>query len=129
MTITKKDLEKLKGDFDPEAREYFLQMSPEDRESALLSMSASNSNRLAKVEKWQIDYERDNRQYRAKREQRENGNDDAVNITQKILKAIETHEANKFNWGVWFRDRVLPVLAVGFILTLLAIVYGGGKLP
>ena len=129
MPITLRELEKLRDDFDPEAREFFLTMSREEQLSVLFSMSASSSNRLAKVEKWQIDFERNSRLYREKRERRENeDDDDAVSTTQKILQAIDAHEAKKFNYAVWFRDRILPTLVTGFILALMYLVYGG-KLP
>ena len=132
MTITRRELEKLKDDFDPDAREYFLNMTPEEQSSVMFSMSASNSNRLAKVEKWQIDFERDARLYREKRERRENQDDDnMLSTTQKILKAISDAEAKKFNWGVWARDRVLPQLVTTSLFAFIVLLglFLSGRLP
>ena len=132
MTITKKDIEKALSILDPDAKDMFLAMSDEERDTILLSMSGSNSNRLANVEKWQIDYERNNRLYREKREKREDNNsDDVMNTTQKILKAIAESEAKKFNLAVWMRDRVAPGLVQGAIMAVIIVMglIAAGKFP
>lgn len=129
MTITKRDIERAKELFDDDAKEAFLSMSREDQLIVLLSMEGSNSNRLAKVEKWQIDYERESRMYRAQRERRENHDDDDVmGTTQKILKAIADAEAKRFDFWTWFRDRVLPGVISLIVLAILYLTFGG-KLP
>lgn len=129
MTISKRDLEKALEVLDNDARETFLGMSREDQLIILLSMEGANSNRLAKVEKWQIDFELDSRLYREKRERREGRvDDDLVTTTQKILKAIKDSDAAKFNYGVWFRDRVLPQVISLITLAVLYLTFGG-KLP
>jgi hypothetical protein len=129
MPITKREIEKIRDALDEDAKEAFLSMSREDQLTVILSMEASNSNRLAKVEKWQIDFEREARVYRSQRERRENSNEDeVVNITQKILKAIADADAAKFNVWVWFRDRVLPSVIGLITLGILYLVFGG-RLP
>lgn len=129
MPITKRDIERAKDAFDEDAKDAFLSMTREDQLVVLLSMEGSNSNRLAKVEKWQIDFERDSRLYRAQRERRENGGEDELlGTTQKIYKAIKDAEAAKFNYAVWFRDRVLPQVITVITLALLALAFGA-KLP
>jgi hypothetical protein len=128
MAITKADLERARQFLDDDAKAAFLDMPREEQLAILLSMEGSNSNRLAVVERWQINFERDNRIYRAQREQRENGDDDVLNITQKILKAIEEVDSKKFNFFVWFRDRVLPTVMTAITLGILYLIFGG-KLP
>ncbi len=129
MTITKREIEQAKDAFDDDAKDTFLAMTREDQLIVLLSMEGSNSNRLAKVEKWQIDFERDARLYRAQRERRENHDDeDLLGTTQKILKAIADSEAKKFNYAVWFRDRVLPQVITVITLAILALAFGA-RLP
>lgn len=131
MPITRRELEKLKEDFDPDAREFFLTMSREDQLIALFSIGASNSNRLAVVEMRQINFEGDIRRYREKRERLENGDDegeDKMSTTQKIVKMIEEERARQFNFPLWFRDRVLPGIVQLVTLALLYFIFGG-KVP
>lgn len=129
MTITKRDIEKALEIIDGDARDVFLNMPREDQLIVLLSMEGSNSNRLAVVERRQIDFERDIRLYREKRERKEsNGDGDIMSTTQKILKAIRETEAAKFNYAVWFRDRVLPQVITLITLAILYLTFGG-KLP
>jgi hypothetical protein len=129
MTVSKRDLERVLNNLDTDAREAFLNMSPEDQRVVLLSMSASNSNRLAVVEKRQIDFEHDIKLYRQKRERLENHSDEEwLGTTQKILRAIADAEAKKFNYAVWFRDRVLPQVITLITLAILYLTFGG-KLP
>ena len=127
MPITKQELQKIQDNFDPEAREFFLSMTREEQLIVLFSIGASNSNRLAIVEKWQIDFGKDTRQYRAERERLENG-DDKMSTTQKIVKMIEEERAKQFNYAVWFRDRVLPQVISLITLAILYLTFGG-KLP
>lgn len=125
MAITKRDIEKALENLDDDLRQDFISMSEQERDTVLLSLSGSNSNRLALVERWQIEFERNNRLYREKRERMESRNgDDEVNITQKILQAIKENEAAKFDWWIWFRDRVLPVVVTVGFLALLGLLYG-----
>lgn len=129
MTITKRDLERAMENLDTDARDTFLQMPREDQLIVLLSMEGSNSNRLAVVEKRQIDFERDVRSYRRQREIREDSDSEEVmNTTQKILKAIAEAEAKKFNYAAWFRDRVLPQVITLITLAILYLTFGG-KIP
>jgi hypothetical protein len=104
-------------------------------------MEGSNSNRLAIVERWQIEFQKDRNSYRVKRElkeekEKENGNnrldinpDDETDITEKIARLVakKVSEANSVVW-VWFRDRILPPIVIVFITGLLYLVFGG-KLP
>ena len=125
MTITKKDINKALENLDDDLRADFLGMTPEEQMTIILSMSGSNSNRLAIVEKWQIDFERGTRLYRAQRERRENSDEEEmIGTTQKILRAIKEAEAAKFNYAVWFRDRVLPSVITVITLAILALAFG-----
>lgn len=117
------DFNKILERLDDEQKKSFVEMTRENQLLVILSIEMSNSNRLAKVEKKQIDMEADVRNYRMKREQREdNNNDDVMNTTQKIIKAIADAEAKKFNWGIYFRDRVLPNILSPAILILIYLI-------
>jgi len=123
--MDKTDIEKLLTVMDNGAKEAFISMPRENQLLVLLSIEMSNSNRLAKVEKKQIEVEIDVKQYRRQRESREdNSNGDIMNTTQKILKAISEADAKKFNYGIWFRDRVLPSVITVITLALLALAFG-----
>jgi Trk K+ transport system NAD-binding subunit len=133
MPITKKDINRaLEGGMEEDAKQSFLDMSREDQMIVILSMEGSNSNRLAIVEKRQIEFEQDIKTYRRQREIREdNGSEETMNTTQKILAAIAEAEAKKFNWSAWFRDRVLPsfvTVAISAFIVVLGL-FLSGKLP
>ena len=113
---------------DEDAKEMFLDMTREEQLTVLLSMAASNSNRLALVERRQIDFEADYKSYRRERERKENDGDDEMTTTQKIVKMIEEERAKQFNYAMWFRDRVLPQVISLITLAILYLTFGG-KLP
>lgn len=128
MSITKREIEQTLNNFDRDAKEYFLAMSREDQLLVVLSMEGSNSNRLAKVEKWQIEFEKDSRLYRREREQREGNGEDVMSITQKMAKVVAQEFAKRFDFWTWFRDRVLPGVITLIVLAVLYLTFGG-KLP
>ena len=115
---------------DEDAKSMFLDMTREEQLTVLLSMAASNSNRLALVERRQIDFETDYKAYRRERERKENGDDgdDKMGTTQKIVKMIEEERAKQFNYVVWFRDRVMPQVITLITLAILYLAFGN-KLP
>lgn len=126
MTISQKDLEKALENLEEGAKASFLGMPGEDQLLVVLSMEGSNSNRLAIVEKWQIEFEREARRYRAQRENKENGREDEImSITQKMAKVVAQEFAKRFDFWSWFRDRILPPIFIAFILGLLYLVFGG----
>jgi len=126
--VSKVDIQQILENVDEDARDNFASMDEKAQLLVIFSLEISNSNRLAVVEKRQIDFERDYNLYRSKREKKESNRDiDVLSITQEITKGIKEALAQRFDVWVWFRDRVLPVLVTGFILVLLSLVYG--KLP
>jgi len=128
MPITKADLEKIVSSLDYDAKQYFLAMSREDQLLVVLSMEGSNSNRLAKVEKWQIDFEINNNVYKQQRESREKSEDDVMSITQKMAKVVAQEFAKRFDFWSWFRDRILPTVITIIVLAILYMTFGG-KIP
>src|SRR4026207_2290340 len=109
MTITKEELDRILHDnLDEGAKLSFLSMSREDQLTIILAMEGSNSNRLAVVEKWQIEFQRSNNTYREKREAKESGDDNMMSITQKMAKVFAQEIAKRFDFWTWFRDRILP---------------------
>jgi len=123
------DLKKFLTQLDDEQKNIFKAMPREDQLLSILSIELSNSNRLANVEKKQITMETDIQNYRIKREKREDsGDNEIMNTTQKILKALAQSKANEFNVWLWFRDKVLPGIVSLITLGVLYLVFGG-KLP
>lgn len=123
MTITKKDIDAILKNLDEDARLSFLSMSREDQLLVILSMEGSNSNRLAVVEKWQIDFQRDRNLYREKRENKENNEEEVTNITQKIVKTFAQEMSKQFNFWLWFRDKVLPSMTTVGLMVLLYMIF------
>ena len=129
MTISKIEIEQILIHLDDDARDSFLAMPREDQLLVILGMEGSNSNRLAIVEKWQIDFQREARLYREQRENKENGDDDEImGITQKMAKIVARELAKRFDVWTWIRDRILPTVMTAIVLGLLYLVFGG-KVP
>jgi hypothetical protein len=128
MTVTQKDIDRALKNLDDDAKATFLGMSREDQLLVVLSMEGSNSNRLAVVEKWQIDFERESKVYRRQREQREGSDDDLMTNTQKMAKIVANELAKRFDFWSWFRDRILPTVITVIVLAVLYMAFGG-KIP
>jgi hypothetical protein len=129
VSITQKDIDKALKNLDEDAKVSFLAMSREDQLLVVLSMEGSNSNRLAVVEKWQINFEEGTRRYRSYRESKENGGgEDIMSITQKMAKVVATELAKRFDFWSWFRDRILPTVITVIVLAILYMAFGG-KIP
>jgi hypothetical protein len=129
MAISKADLDRmLLGVFDQDAKLSFLGMSREDQLTVILAMEGSNSNRLAVVEKWQIEFEKDKNVYRRQREDREKNDDDLMTNTQKMAKIVAQEFAKRFDFWSWFRDRILPTVVTIIVLAILYMAFGG-KIP
>jgi len=122
--MDKFNVEQLLSIMDNGAKEAFINMTRENQLLVLLSIEMSNSNRLAMVERKQIDTETDLKAYRRKREMKEdNGDHEVMNTTQKILTYIAEAKAKEFNWGIYFRDRVLPNILSPAIIILLYLIF------
>ena len=129
MLISKNDIDRLLSDMDNGAKEAFALLPREDQLMVIFGMEMSNSNRLAIVERRQIDFERDARDYREKRENRENShNTDVLTTTSKIAEEIRKAFAQRFDVGVYFRDKILPTILTAIALGILYLVFGG-QLP
>jgi hypothetical protein len=110
-----------------DARRAFLAKTREEQLLAILGMEAYLRGEIASMKRRQIDFESDLREYRKKRENKEGikGND-AVDTTQKIANAIRDALGQRFDWGVYFRDKILPPILVIIATGILYIVFGGG---
>jgi hypothetical protein len=119
---------------DEDVKNAFLSMSPEEQLLAIWNMQQYLRGEIAVVKKRQLTSEIDVKKYRNYREKREkelfgeNEDDNGMSITQKVMKLAAKEVADafarRFDFWVWFRDRVLPVLVTGFIIGLLYLVYG-----
>lgn len=123
--MDKTDIERLLSHMDNGAKEAFISMPRENQLLVLLSIEMSNSNRIANVEKKQIETDRDLKEYRRKREQREDDSDESImNTTQKMLKILAEQKAKEFNTATYIRDKVLPQIITFITLALLALAFG-----
>lgn len=126
--ITKRELDEMMGvEFDWEARAAFLKMTREEQLMAVLSAQAYLRGEIAKVKKWQIDYETESKSYRRSREthEREHNGDsvDIENVTQKIAQGVQKALSQRFNIWVWLRDKVAPQF-VSILFTIIIILMG-----
>src|SRR3990172_166339 len=132
--LDKRDL--FVSDIDEDIKLVFLAMSREDQLLAIMNMQSWIRAELAVMKKSQIVYDEDLqgfkkelREFRQIREQKEHNKeinrDELLTTTQKILKAIAQVEASRFNYGVWFRDRVLPQVFTLITLAILYLTFGG----
>ena len=128
--LNRKELNDLvEMEMDGDAKKAFLGMLREEQLLAILGMQAFIRSELANVKRKQIEFENDLRQYRLQRERRENEHDDNVmNTTQKIVKALQEAKAMEFNFWIWFRDKVLPGIISLIVLGILYLIFGG-QLP
>lgn len=123
-------------EFDHEAKTSFLKMTREEQLMAVLSAQAYLRGEIAKLKKWQIDYENDSRQYRRIRERFEkdhNGDSsvDLTDITEKITEGIQKALAQRFDFWVYLRDKVAPQF-ISIAVTVIIILMGlflSGKFP
>ena len=132
MTMTSKDIDMILLDMDPGAKDSFVSMPREQQLLIIFGMGMSNSNRLAVVERRQIEFEKDARAYRIHRESRENDHsNDVMTTTDKIAEGIKKAFAQRFDAGVYFRDKILPTIISTILLALIAIIglFMAGKLP
>ncbi len=114
---------------DREGRAVFLAIPREEQLLAILGIIAYISNRLSNLEKGHINFEKELRDYRKEREDKESKYDSEImNITQKIANEIRKAFESKFDYGVYFRDKILPPILVLIITGILYFVFGG-KLP
>jgi hypothetical protein len=136
--ITKKDLDEILKNLDEDAKLSFLNMPREDQLTVLLAMEGSNSNRLAKVEKSQVEFNQDLerfkfelREVRARREKKEEGQDDLLSITERMIKVYEDRKAQEFDAWVYTRDKVLPTFFSTALLALIVLMglFISGRLP
>src|SRR3990167_8990338 len=102
MTMTSKDIDMILLDMDPGAKDSFVSMPREQQLLIIFGMGKSNSNRLAVVERRQIEFEKDARNYRAAREYKEqNHSNDVMTTTDKIAEGIKKAFAQRFDAGVY----------------------------
>lgn len=126
MPITKRDIERILSNMDEDVRKMFVTLEREEQLLIIFSMESSNSNRLALVEKRHIEFEEELRQYRKNREQRESEHHQSIeDTTEKIRLAIKDAMGQRFDWGIYFRDKILPTILTAISLGILYLVFGG----
>jgi len=128
LMLNRKDLEDLiKTDMDEGAKRAFLSMTREEQLLAILGMQSYIRAKVSTIEKRQIDFEDELRIYRIERESKERKQrDDVLSTTQKVIREITKAMDARFNWGVYFRDKVLPQVIIVIVLGMLYLVFGRG---
>lgn len=127
-------------EIDDERKKALLEMPTDELLVAIFGIQQYIRGELAIVKKRQITFEDDYKRYRNHREKKEremfgDDTDEDIPNTQKMMRVaaqeVAKAFANRFDWGVYLRDRVLP----GFIstaITILIIMMGlfmSGKWP
>jgi hypothetical protein len=126
---------------DDDAKRVFLAMSREEQLLAILGMQSFVRSEVATVKKDIIDvrqdlneFKKETRSYRVHRERQEKKmfggeeGDDEMSTTQKIAKEIAKALSQRFDFWIWFRDKVMPAVVTAITLGILYLVFGG-KLP
>lgn len=140
-------------EMDETAKQVFMAMSREDQLFAILGMVSFLRNELAVVKKGQIGTQdevkklrEDQNHYRQVRERREKLLQDQINgifnragsmtmpgriedadeedTTEKVAAEVAKIFASRFDFWIWFRDKVLPTIILTIILGLLYLVFG-----
>jgi septation ring formation regulator EzrA len=140
-------------EMDETAKQVFMAMSREDQLFAILGMVSFLRNELAVVKKGQISTQAevkklrdDQNHYRQVRERREKLLQDQINgifnrantmpmpgriedadeedTTEKVAAEVAKIFASRFDFWIWFRDKVLPTIILTIILGLLYLVFG-----
>jgi hypothetical protein len=123
---------------DPEAKKVFMAMPREEQLFAILGMQSFIRSELANVEKDVInvkselsEIKKESREYRVRREKKEKNTlgdfegDEKHSTTEKIVKAVAAEFQKRFDFWVWFRDKVLPAVVTAIALGVLYLVFGG----
>lgn len=113
-------LETVKADKD--ARRVFLMMTREDQLLAILGMIAFTNSQVANMQKDLLTYRND----REKKEQ--NRGDFLMDTAAKIAEGVRKELAGRFDFWIWFRDKILPTVVTIIVLAMLYFVFGG-KIP
>ncbi len=126
---------------DEDAKKVFLAMPREEQLLAILGMQSFVRSELVNVKKDLIDvrsdlntFKRESLEYRGQRERRERNmlgelqGDDEMSTTQKIVREITNQLQARFDFWVWFRDKVLPQVIALITLAILYLTFGG-KVP
>ena len=126
---------------DPEAKKAFLAMPREEQLLTILGMQSFIRSELANVKKDVIDvrsdlteFKKESRAYRVQREKQEKKmlgsleGDDELSTTQKIVREVAKAFSQRFDFWIWFRDKVLPGIVSLIALAILYLTFGG-KLP
>ena len=122
---------------DEDAKKVFMAMPREEQLAAILGIQAWTRSELVNIKKEQIQLRQDfneskkeSLQYRIRREKQEKRllggleGDDEMSTTQKIVREIKKEFSNRFDFWIWFRDKVLPSVAVAIVLGLLYLLFG-----
>ena len=100
-------------DFNDTERDVFRRMQTNDQVMALFDMTRYVRGEIAGMRKDLINFTMDIQNYRVKREANEE------DTTAKIERVL----GSKFDFGVWFRDKVLPSVITTIVIALLFLAF------
>lgn len=100
-------------DFQDTERDIFKRMESRDQTLALFDMTRYVRSEIAKLNKTLLDIQADQTHYRAQREEHE----------QSTTQKIEAVLSKRFDFGVWFRDKVLPTIITIIVLAVLILAF------
>ena len=136
--MTKSSIEEMLAlvQMDEAARLVFLSMSREEQLLAILGMEAYIRGEVAKLQKNVAQINQELGDYRMQfaefRKQRDMDNkrtfgdlqgDGHQSTTQKIIMEVTKQLNSRFDWSIWFRDKVLPSMVSLLALVLLWMIF------
>jgi len=101
-----------------EREQAFLEMPEPDKWKVIFSMLAYLRKKIPTMEKEQIEFREELREVRRMREKREVK-------SQTTQEKIEAILLKRFDFWIWFRDKVLPSLLSLGVIALLYLIFGG----
>ena len=100
-------------DFQDTERDVFKRMDTKDQIMALFDMTRYVRGEIAGMRRDLILFLENNKAYRAQREEKE----------QNTTAKIEAILSKRFDFGVWFRDKVLPAVITTVVIALLYLAF------
>ena len=100
-------------DFNDTERDVFKRMESKDQIMGLFDMTRYVRGEIAGMRRDLIEFKEDNKTYRNQREQ----------IEQSTTAKIETILSKRFDFWVYFRDKILPAIMTTIIIALLYLAF------
>lgn len=115
--MTDEEITKLDAD---EREKVFLDMPEPDRWRVMFTMLAYLRSEIPKIKREQIEFRQELLRRAKSREEREEKQ-------KSTNEKIEAFFSKRFDFWIWFRDKVLPQIIALVTLAILYLTFGNGK--